>query len=225
MAAYNWDAYDESVYNGKRAHEMSLKNQAAWSPYGVLCYRTGVCYSYAQAFHLICDIMDMPCVSVTGPGHIWNKVQIGGEWYIVDATNNDGGDDFLSDSLCLIPDYTAADVLNEDDRGNWYIEPYADYSADDGSKDAWDNGDIISGMKRLTLHGCENVNGLSPLAGMKDIEYLALRGVTVSDSDVDIILGFDKLSSLHLSSGYISKDGIDRLKDKFGDNLSVTSYK
>lgn len=64
--------------------------------------RTGnegpVCESYAEAFKLLCDRADIPCVVVNGTsdngssksGHMWNYVQMeNGKWYAVDVAWND----------------------------------------------------------------------------------------------------------------------------------------
>ena len=65
----------------------------AHTPYGVLCKNYGVCESYAESMTLIGRFMglDVRCVIGTlyGGGHEWNKVKMGGNWYIVDITNND----------------------------------------------------------------------------------------------------------------------------------------
>ncbi len=185
MAEYNYSAIEEA---GKSRYEIigkSEKTQAAWAPYGVLCYNTGVCYSYAQAYRLICDIMDMPCISVTGTigggGHIWNKVKIGGEWYIVDATNNDGDPDYyLFDSFDLIPDYVGnSGELCPYNRGSWYLKPNADlqYTSTDGSKDAWEKGDIISiaSTDELLDHVRDNWKLTDGKYGDYSIEYYAVR--------------------------------------------------
>lgn len=64
--------------------------------------RTGtegpVCESYAEAFKVLCDKADIPCVIVNGTadngysksGHMWNYVQMdNGKWYAVDVSWND----------------------------------------------------------------------------------------------------------------------------------------
>lgn len=58
-----------------------------------------VCEGYAEAFKVLCDQLDIPCVLVTGYGynsngsreeHMWNKVRLeDGKWYGVDVTWND----------------------------------------------------------------------------------------------------------------------------------------
>lgn len=55
--------------------------------------------SYAKAFKVLCDEMDIPCVLISGTAgnegllnaHMWNYVRLenGGEWYLVDAALDD----------------------------------------------------------------------------------------------------------------------------------------
>ena len=46
--------------------------------------------------------------------HAWNKVKIGNEWAIVDATNNDN--DMVNNALLNLPNKSSQKVLVEDDR-------------------------------------------------------------------------------------------------------------
>ena len=71
-----------------------------------------VCEGYAKAFKYLCDKSDIGCLIVeghidsgTGAGnHMWNYVELGGNWYLVDVTNNDGSDesgDFTENLLAI----------------------------------------------------------------------------------------------------------------------------
>ena len=64
----------------------------------VLFEKKTVCAGYAQLFTLLCGRSGIECVTVTSPGHAWNKVRMGNIWYNVDATWNDcrGDDTFLN---------------------------------------------------------------------------------------------------------------------------------
>ena len=64
----------------------------------VLFEKKTVCAGYAQLFSLLCGRAGIECVTVTSPGHAWNKVRMGNIWYNVDATWNDcrGDDTFLN---------------------------------------------------------------------------------------------------------------------------------
>ena len=62
-----------------------------------------VCEGYAKAFKYLCDESNIGCLIVeghigsgTGAGnHMWNYVELDGNWYLVDVTNNDGSDESM----------------------------------------------------------------------------------------------------------------------------------
>lgn len=72
--------------------------------YGALVNGRAVCDGYSRAFQLLCNRMDIECVTVEGDaaefnetvadesdvGHMWNCVRLGDDWYHVDVTWNDG---------------------------------------------------------------------------------------------------------------------------------------
>lgn len=64
----------------------------------VLFEKKTVCAGYAQLFALLCGRAGIECVTVTSPGHAWNKVRMGNVWYNVDCTWNDcrGDETFLN---------------------------------------------------------------------------------------------------------------------------------
>lgn len=57
-----------------------------------------VCMGYTAAFKYLCDIMDVPCISLTGmlgsTNHAWNMIKCKKEWYYSDCTQ---GDDLVSE--------------------------------------------------------------------------------------------------------------------------------
>lgn len=66
--------------------------------YGSLVRGKGVCEGYSRAVKAILDRLDIPCVLVEGyyrhteeqlELHMWNYVQLNGEWYGLDATMDD----------------------------------------------------------------------------------------------------------------------------------------
>lgn len=69
--------------------------------YGALVNGEAVCGGYAKAFKAVLDRLDIPCVCVQGykrddtkesspyDAHMWNAVQVEGQWYAVDPTWND----------------------------------------------------------------------------------------------------------------------------------------
>ncbi len=68
--------------------------------YGALINGVCVCEGYAEAFKLLCDREGIPCITAIGTGnggaHKWNMVQMeDGEWYTLDATWDDQGDNIF----------------------------------------------------------------------------------------------------------------------------------
>ncbi|WP_026664492.1 transglutaminase domain-containing protein [Butyrivibrio sp. FC2001] len=65
--------------------------------YGALIGGKCLCVGYADAFNLLCNMADIECVKQDGMAlerHVWNIVQLqDGEWYEVDCTWDDWGDD------------------------------------------------------------------------------------------------------------------------------------
>lgn len=67
-----------------------------------------VCGGYTSAFKVLCDALDIPCVlvhtqEIFDPDHVWNYVQMeNGEWYAVDVTWNDGGDNVANHTKWLL---------------------------------------------------------------------------------------------------------------------------
>lgn len=64
-----------------------------WTAYGVIINHTGVCESYAEAFHTLCLMVGIKCVEVVGTAdgenHKWSAVCLDGEWYMCDITFDD----------------------------------------------------------------------------------------------------------------------------------------
>jgi hypothetical protein len=86
-----------------------------------------VCQSYAYTFDYLCELAGVDCIVVTGNmmgylPHAWNKVEVDGEWLVIDVTNNEqslGIEDFMFEN----PDAVAYAL--------GYIEDDLYYTADD----------------------------------------------------------------------------------------------
>lgn len=65
----------------------------AFTAYGCLIDGKAVCEGYANSVQLICELLDIPCIKVTGTAydgnHIWNAVYLDGKWWMLDVTFND----------------------------------------------------------------------------------------------------------------------------------------
>ncbi|MDD4546224.1 MAG: transglutaminase domain-containing protein [Oscillospiraceae bacterium] len=80
------------------SYDTDFSSVRAHDAYGALVDQEAVCDGYAEAFKLICDKYNIPCVLVVGTGitssvngpHMWNAVQMeDGKWYGVDVTWDD----------------------------------------------------------------------------------------------------------------------------------------
>lgn len=66
----------------------------AFFAYGALIDREGVCEAYTEAFQYLCYRVGINAGQVFGEEHVWNVVQIDGEWYQVDVTWDDSVDQY-----------------------------------------------------------------------------------------------------------------------------------
>ncbi len=61
---------------------------------GPLIYGLALCEGYSKAFMYLCQAVGIPCVCVAGYAnepHMWNMLQLDGEWYNMDVTWDDAG--------------------------------------------------------------------------------------------------------------------------------------
>lgn len=98
---YNY-LVNNSVYDNEALEDAEKNNfvkgegtefEDAFNSYGILVKGKGVCMSYAYCFRLLCDLGGVECIVVTGYldgnlPHAWNMVNLNGEWYEIDCTNN-----------------------------------------------------------------------------------------------------------------------------------------
>lgn len=106
--------------------------------YGCLVEGKANCEGYAKAFRLLASEAGIRCavvigVTSEGENHAWDQVEIGGDWYEVDATWDDTDDEnvvrrmyFLCDDEYFSMTHTADDTLFapfscENDRENYYV--------------------------------------------------------------------------------------------------------
>lgn len=129
-------------------YNTSANDNIPWSALSALStsYQP-VCAGYANAFKMLCDRLNIPCVLVGGTGisntgterHMWNYVQMeNGKWYAVDVTWDDpiGGSGnqsgfehhgyFLVGSNTAVDGYSftsshQADVLNKPNGGSFVL--------------------------------------------------------------------------------------------------------
>jgi hypothetical protein len=91
---YDYDAYQEFLdHNGSAdGHE------TAYTAYGALVEGKAVCQGYSALFYAMCRYAGLPVLILTGQAegedgyenHAWNMIQLGGQWYQVDTTWDEG---------------------------------------------------------------------------------------------------------------------------------------
>lgn len=109
------------------------KYHEAYSILGPLVKKTAVCEGYARTLQLLLNYNGVKNILITGKsdnvGHMWNLVNIGGSWYHLDSTFNDGDDSFISYSNFNLTDnmikqsHTIDPIYNKEltNSGNYNI--------------------------------------------------------------------------------------------------------
>ena len=115
----------------------------AFSTYGIMCKKVGVCQSYAMSMKLLCAYAGINSKVLTGYiatnlPHAWNAIELGDSWYWLDATNNKTNMGipyylYLSSSTCAAYcgyvlddlydlDSNLAYVINTDNSKDYYAK-------------------------------------------------------------------------------------------------------
>jgi len=90
-------AFDDDIYKMKFIHDFLTNiNTYEWadmnqSAYSAVWYGRTVCAGYSMAFHYYMQRLGIPSAVLrgyAGEDHIWNIVNVGGEWYEMDVTWN-----------------------------------------------------------------------------------------------------------------------------------------
>lgn len=87
-----------------------------WTAYGGIVNRLGVCEAYSEAFQLLCYRVGINCTIMmydsASESHMWNAVELDGEWYACDATFDDP---VYEDPTYADPNYIGHDYFNVTD--------------------------------------------------------------------------------------------------------------
>ena len=78
--------YDVSIY---RTDGYDPLGELKYAPDGVLLHGFGVCQSYATAYQLLLNEVGIPNDLEYGTDHVWNMIQLDGDWYHIDVTWDD----------------------------------------------------------------------------------------------------------------------------------------
>ena len=79
-----------SYRNGSNILDSNTTNETRSIGY-MMTHKEGCCVSYAKMIKYLCDRYNIPCVTVGSIDHMWNEIQIGDKWYLLDATWDDAG--------------------------------------------------------------------------------------------------------------------------------------
>ena len=58
-------------------------------PISLVLNHETVCVGYAKVFQLLMNMNGVDCVEIVSDSHAWNGINLHGEWYLVDSTNDD----------------------------------------------------------------------------------------------------------------------------------------
>ena len=131
-------------------YDFSFKNYDAYS---ALLGGEAVCQGYALAMCLLCREVGIPCYALATDElkHMWNVVYLDGNWYHVDATNDDAVPNMLGVSahiyLLRSDEYMQSDVNHA--ASDWYVFGYdGALSCDD---DSYNNAFWINALDAATV--------------------------------------------------------------------------
>ncbi|OKP97271.1 transglutaminase domain-containing protein [Paenibacillus sp. P46E] len=83
------DAASTTVEDSKGPFDAKIND--AFTTYGIMVKKKGVCMSYASAYKMLADLAGLETIVVTGTlegtPHAWIKAKIGSEWFNIDPTN------------------------------------------------------------------------------------------------------------------------------------------
>lgn len=85
VTAITWYVADRITYAVKYPGPGKVLSQDGQIP--------GACAAYAYSFQFLCDRAGIPCILVRSETHQWNRVYLEGQWWDVDVTGLDTGDD------------------------------------------------------------------------------------------------------------------------------------
>ena len=119
--------YDQSKEAASIDYMLTSTFYYSHNSFGVLIMGAGVCESYAKAYKMVCDYMDLvPTYCLLSDTHMWNILLINDEWYCVDATWDDpiGGSGMYYDYfLCGDPDVVDGSKTDHVPKSQYGVYP------------------------------------------------------------------------------------------------------
>ena len=128
--------YDGDLLARVQANESGLAAYNAFYLEGVFNDHLAVCDGISKAYAALCNMEGIPCVRISGTttdgvAHAWNKIQLGGAWYVVDATSGGviiGSEEVLTYAYFLISDAQYASRAREDGKYFPELKATAEFS-------------------------------------------------------------------------------------------------
>lgn len=203
-AAYDNAALDNAEQNSYMYVDEDFYD--SFTAYGILMNGTGVCAGYSAAFKLLADAAGIDSIVVTGYldgslPHAWNKVQIDGEWYIVDSTNNDN--DLIQNALFNLSDTAAYGTLVEDERFAMDENLY-DYASDSDALEYYHTTGRYFDEDEIAdrLADAISTDGSAALRTSYDIDDEAFGSIAqqAADAAQKNVVGFYWMGVIHLES-------------------------
>ncbi|MNZ45551.1 Transglutaminase-like superfamily protein [compost metagenome] len=171
-ATYDDEAYDNSVSHNFEYVDPGYDD--AFSTYGVMVEKLGVCMSYAYAYKMLADMAGIESIIVTGTlddvPHAWNKVKIDDEWLHVDSTNgatNSGVPYFLYNAS----DEWAIELGYIEDEDYWLDEELYQFTGGTNEYDYYVVHDLE--VRSLSEYKAKLAKGLQSGASTVSLRLLA----------------------------------------------------
>ena len=171
---------DEAVELHKNDRVRSNEQNA----YGALVEEQAGCEGYTRAFQLLCERLDVPCWVIQGQAkdftdegnvnHIWNCVQLDGDWYHVDVTWDDYEDASVESDRYYYFNLTTAEI--EKDHT---ISPLFNESED---PDVWYNGFVPDCTATAYNYFLRNSMAIDDLDAGDYVSYVAQAALDQRDS-------------------------------------------
>ena len=189
-AIYEW-IINEVTYDGI-TFEKVINGNSNVSQYhcfyleGVFNDKLAVCDGISKAFASLCSMEGIPCVQISGVSkatnvnHAWNKILIGDNWYIVDATS---GGTVVSNSFEVLTHKFL--LIDEDEYSSYYkeeVNPDYDFYAN-GKYNFYSNKIISYNEKDYDL-SCDNIEDMVEL-------FKVFYNICASGESFELQLNFD----------------------------------
>lgn len=159
----NWSAAETVLfYHDYLAlhYSYDLTEPYNYDAYSFLTEKTGVCQAYALTFTALMQRLDIECAYVQSEAmlHIWNVVQIDGEWYHIDITWDDPTPDRpgqVLHSLLLLSD----SAMQAADHHSWVVQNKAVCSSTRYDNAAWRNVAVPLAYSNQRWYGIDRTSG------------------------------------------------------------------